>query len=86
MAEITVPLGEPLGRCRCKLDSASGLPALREKYPFAEEEKDRLLSSLYVSRPMPGVTGTLELLAGSSGGSILGASERASSLISMSGY
>lgn len=70
MAEITVPLGKALDRSRCKLGSASGLPALRETYSLAEEERKRLLSCLYVSRPMPGVTGTLDLLAGSSGGSI----------------
>lgn len=71
MAEMTVP---------------TRLPALREKYPLAGDEEDRLLSSLYVSRPIPGVTGTPDPLAGSSGGRILVASERASSFISMAGY
>lgn len=86
MAEIIVRLGAALGRsCRWKPDSASSLPALQEKYSVAEVEDDRLLSSLYVCRPMPGVTGMLGLLVGSSSGSILVASKLVTSLVSMPG-
>lgn len=57
VTEITVPLEEALGRCRCKLDSASSLPALRES--IRSPKKKRPFPIVSVRLPAnAGVTGT----------------------------